>query len=437
MRPDPSVTRHSMPNSHWAAVSAQGMDFPTLAGDAAADVVVIGAGFTGLSTAIHLRERGIDVTVLEAAEPGYGASGRNNGQVIPTLSRLDPEDMIAKHGAAGERLASLVRDSATTLFDLVRRYTLEAEAEQTGWMQPAHTPGRLKVSEKRVRQWQAIGAPAQMLSRADVERMTGSTLWHGGWWNPTGGHINPLALAREMARKAAELGARIYAGTPAVTIAREGGHWVISTPKGKVKARALMLATHSYTAEFSKTLHPGLAREVLPVLSWQMATEPVGGNTRALVIPGRQAVSDTHGDLWFMRYDARHRLITGGALAVPVNGHERLKPLVAERLSRIYPQLGNITFSHVWNGYIGMTDDYSPRLHRIGPDAYAWAGCNGRGVALSVALGREFAAAIAGVPVDNLALPLTKVRPLPFHGVLRAVAPLMLVEYRRRDRKDM
>jgi glycine/D-amino acid oxidase-like deaminating enzyme len=276
-----------------------------------------------------------------------------------------------------------------------------------------------------------------MLSRADVERMTGSTAWHGGWWNPTGGHINPLALARELARRVAELGARIHIRTPALSIAREQERWVVTTPQGRVMARTLMLATHSYTAEFSKKLHPGVAREVVPVLSWQMATEPVGGNARALVIPGRQAVSDTHGDLWFMRYDARHRLITGGALAVPVNGHARLKPLIAERLKRIYPQLGDVSFSHVWNGYIGMTDDYAPRLHRIGPDAYAWAGCNGRGVALSVALGREFAAAMAGARVDTLALPLTEVRSLPFHGVIRKVAPLMLMEYRRRDAREV
>jgi glycine/D-amino acid oxidase-like deaminating enzyme len=426
-----------MPDSHWAAVTSPCVPLGPLDGDLTTEAVVIGAGFTGLSTALHLRERGIDVTVLEAAEPGYGASGRNNGQVIPTLSRLDPEDMVAKHGAAGERLAALVRDSASLLFDLVRTHGLAAEAEQTGWMQPAHSPGRLKLAEKRVRQWQAVGAPADMLSRADVERMTGSTAWHGGWWNPTGGHINPLALARELARRVAELGARIHIRTPALSIAREQERWVVTTPQGRVMARTLMLATHSYTAAFSKKLHPGVAREVVPVLSWQMATEPVGGNARALVIPGRQAVSDTHGDLWFMRYDARHRLITGGALAVPVNGHARLKPLIAERLKRIYPQLGDVSFSHVWNGYIGMTDDYAPRLHRIGPDAYAWAGCNGRGVALSVALGREFAAAMAGARVDTLALPLTEVRSLPFHGVIRKVAPLMLMEYRRRDAREV
>jgi glycine/D-amino acid oxidase-like deaminating enzyme len=162
-----------------------------------------------------------------------------------------------------------------------------------------------------------------------------------------------------------------------------------------------VLATHSYSAAFSKTLQPALAREVVPVLSWQMATQPISHNLRSVVIPGRQAISDTHGDLYFMRYDARHQLVTGGALVVAANGRERLKRRIAERLKRIYPQIGDIHFSHVWNGFIGMTDDYAPRIHQIGPDAFAWAGCNGRGVALSVALGREFAGAVSGARYWN------------------------------------
>ena len=110
------------PNSLWVAQTPDGPGLPELRGREAADVVVIGAGLTGLSTALHLRETGVDVAIVEAMEPGWGASGRNNGQVIPTLSRPDPEDIIARHGAAGERFVAMLRDSAMTLFDLARRY---------------------------------------------------------------------------------------------------------------------------------------------------------------------------------------------------------------------------------------------------------------------------------------------------------------------------
>ena len=146
---------------------------PELTGTQQADVVVIGGGFTGLSTALHLREAGVDVAIVEAMEPGWGASGRNNGQVIPTLSRPDPEDIVAKHGAAGERFVALLRDSASTLFDVARRYSIEAEQEQAGWVQPVHSPGRIKIAERRVRQWSKFGAPVELLSREQVARHAG------------------------------------------------------------------------------------------------------------------------------------------------------------------------------------------------------------------------------------------------------------------------
>ncbi|MBL8590375.1 MAG: FAD-binding oxidoreductase [Methylobacteriaceae bacterium] len=425
------------PPSYWRDVTAPGPDCPPLAGDVVADVAIVGAGFTGLSTALHLRERGARVVVVEAVEPGHGASGRNNGQVIPTLTRLEPDDLVARYGAAGDRFADLVRDCAALLFDLTRRHAIAAEAEQTGWIQPAHSPGRLKISEKRVRQWGARGAPVELLSRDDVARMTGSPIWSGGFWNRSGGHVNPLALARGLACAALAAGAAIHSRTPAMRIAREAGKWRVETPGGALRADGLLLATNAYSSEFASALAPDIAREVVPVLSWQMATTPLGDNVRRAILPGRQAVSDTHGDLYFMRWDARGALISGGALVVPANGAARLRARIGARLRRVFPQLGDVEFSHVWNGYIGMTDDYGPRLHRLGPNGYAWVGCNGRGVGLAAALGREFAAALSGEDESRLALPFSAVRPLPLHGLVRRVAPLMLLDYRRRDAREI
>ncbi|RYX89406.1 MAG: FAD-dependent oxidoreductase, partial [Bradyrhizobiaceae bacterium] len=300
------------PKSLWAAVTPAGPDLPELKGSVEADVVVIGAGFTGLSTALHLREQGIDVAVVEAVEPGWGASGRNNGQVIPTLSRPDPEDIIKRHGAAGERLVGLIRDSASILFDLVRRYQIQAEAEQSGWVQPVHSPGRIKIAERRVRQWSKQGAPVELLSSDEMRTMLGSSAWYGGFWNKSGGHINPLALARGLAHVVLQQGGRIYARSPVDSYEREGDRWIVRTAQGQISARALVVASNAYTGEFSKQLSPGIASEVMPVLSWQMATQPLSEQARRVIIPGRQAVSDTHGELYFMRYDARNRLVTGG-----------------------------------------------------------------------------------------------------------------------------
>jgi len=425
------------PKSLWAAVTPPGPELPELKGNAEADVVVIGAGFTGLSTALHLREQGIDVAVVEAVEPGWGASGRNNGQVIPTLSRPDPEDIIKRYGAAGERLVGIISDSASILFDLVRRYQIQAEGEQNGWIQPVHSPGRIKIAERRVKQWSKHGAPVELLSSDEMKKMLGSSAWFGGFWNRTGGHINPLALARGLARVVLEQGGRIYARSPVESFARQGDRWIVKTAQGQISARSLVVASNAYTGEFSKQLSPGIASEVMPVLSWQMATQPLSEQARQTIIPGRQAVSDTHGELYFMRYDARNRLVTGGNVIGFGDKTGRLKEMVGARLQRLWPEIGEAKFDYVWNGYVGMTTDFLPRMHKLGPNAFGWTGCNGRAVALSIALGNEFAKAVRGVPDEELALPFSEPVPIAAHGLMRLLAPFMLLVYRRRDKKEI
>jgi len=425
------------PESLWAAVTPPGPELPELIGMQQADVIVIGGGFTGLSTALHLREAGVDVAIVEAMEPGWGASGRNNGQVIPTLSRPDPEAIIARHGAVGERFVTMLRDSASMLFDVVKRYNVDAEQEQTGWVQPVHSPGRIEIAERRVRQWSKFGAPVELLSREQTRDMTGSDAWYGGFWNRSGGHVNPLALARGLARAVLGLGARIYARSPAVSFERRNDKWVVKTEKGEISGRALVVASNAYSGEFSKSLAPDIAHEVMPVLSWQMATQPLSDNVRKTIIPGRQAMSDTHGELYFARYDARNRLVTGGAVLGPGNQVERIKARVTERLQRLWPQIGEVSFDYVWNGYVGMTADFLPRIHRLGPNAYGWTGCNGRAVALTIPLGRELAKAVRGVPESELALPFTEPVPFMMHGLLRKIAPWMLLLYRRRDAREL
>jgi glycine/D-amino acid oxidase-like deaminating enzyme len=436
-RPMMETANAPWPQSLWAAVTPAGPDLPELKGSLEADVVVIGAGFTGLSTALHLREQGIDVAVVEAVEPGWGASGRNNGQVIPTLSRPDPEDIVKRHGAAGERLVALIRDSASILFDLVRRYQIQAEAEQSGWVQPVHSPGRIKIAERRVKQWSKHGAPVELLSSDEMRKLLGTNAWFGGFWNKTGGHINPLALARGLARVVLAQGGRIYARSPVESFKRQGDRWIVKTAQGQISARALVVASNAYTGEFSKQLSPGIASEVMPVLSWQMATQPLSDAARKVIIPGRQAVSDTHGELYFMRYDARNRLVTGGNVVGFGDKTGRLKEMVGARLQRLWPEIGEVQFDYVWNGYVGMTTDFLPRMHKLGPNAFGWTGCNGRGVALSVALGNEFSKAVRGVPDDELALPFSEPVPIAAHGLMRLLAPFMLLVYRRRDKKEI
>ena len=300
-----------------------------------------------------------------------------------------------------------------------------------------HSPGRMAIAERRVRQWSKAGAAVELLSREKVGAMLGSDAWFGGFWNRTGGHINPLALSRGLARALLDRGGRIFARSPASKFERKNNRWIVTTPQGEISGRALILATNAYTGEFATALAPDIAREVMPVRSWQMATEPLSDAARKTVIPGRQAMSDTHGELYFARYDARNRLVTGGALMGTSDAAAKLKAAVGARLQRIWPQIGEVKFDYVWNGYVGMTTDFLPRIHRLGPDAWAWAGCNGRAVALSIAIGQELAKAAQGLPEQDLALPFTKPTPYIAHGLLRRLAPLMLMVYRRRDAAEI
>lgn len=431
------AARAVFPASLWADVTPLGREWPVLQTSLSTDVTVIGAGFTGLAAALELRRRGATVAVVEAMEPGWGASGRNNGQVIPTLSRPDPDDIVASHGETGERFVALLRDSAADLFDLVRREGIAAEAEQTGWVQPAHSPGRMRIAERRVGQWTRRGGDVELLTRDQVAAKLGTSAWHGGWWARTGGHINPLALARGLAESAARDGAQIFAGTPALAANCTRSAWVVTTPLGRVISRALILATNAYTAEIVPGLAPQIAREVVPVASWQMATAPIPEAARAAILPARTALSDMRGELHFMRLDARNRLVTGGALALPIRARPRLERMVGRRLATMFPELGKPRFEFVWNGYVGMTADFLPRVHDIGRGGVAWTGCNGRAVALSLSIGRELARTVSGVARREIPLPFSEVRPLPLHGLVRRVAPLRLIAYRRRDRREI
>jgi glycine/D-amino acid oxidase-like deaminating enzyme len=207
--------------------------------------------------------------------------------------------------------------------------------------------GRIKIAERRVRQWSKLGAPVELLSREQTRQMLGSDAWFGGFWNREWRpHQSARAVAPSCARGAGERGGRIYARSPAIGFERDNGRWVVKTEKGEINVRALIAATNAYTGEFSKTLMPAIAHEVMPVLSWQMTTQPLPETARQTIIPGRQAMSDTHGELYFARYDARNRLVTGGARsarATRPNGSRPLSPTASSGCGRRSASSNSIT----------------------------------------------------------------------------------------------
>ena len=405
----------SLPNSLWAATAAPTADTPSLMGERRADAVVVGAGFTGLSAALHLAEAGADTVLLEAGEPGWGASGRTGGQVISGL-KLDPDELVAKYGTErGERLAMFAGGVADLVFDLVERHGIDCHAVRSGWIQGVHASRRMDLAERRVAQWTRRGGDAHLIDAAQIAELTGTERYAGGWIDRRGGMLQPLSFSRGLAHAAIRAGAAIHGHSPAIGLAREGKAWRVETPGGAVIADQVLLATNAYT----DALWPGLKQSVIPVFSYQIATKPLGDNLRRAVLAGGMPVSDTRRLLNYFRLDHTGRLVVGG------RGHARQTEdpafyrNIIDGLNWLYPQLGEVELDHYWGGQVALTLNHLPHLNELAPGLHAMIGYNGRGVAMATACGKMMADRMRGTPLTDLPMPATPMKPIPFHGLRR------------------
>ncbi|KTS10493.1 FAD-dependent oxidoreductase [Methylobacterium radiotolerans] len=416
--------------SLWATTAAPAPDTPPLARSGLAEVVIVGGGFCGLSTALHLAERGIRPVVLEAQEVGYGGSGRNGGQVIPGL-KYDPADLVARFGRErGERLARFAGGTADVVFDLIARHGMDVPHRRSGWIQGAHTEAGLAEVAKRAAQWAELGAPTRVLDRAETEQLLGTDRYLGGWLDGRGGAIQPLSYARGLAGAAQKAGATIHGASPVTALERTGSGWTVTTAQGeRVTTGRVVLCTNGYTGG----LWPNLARTVIAANSFQVATVPLTDNLRRSILPEGHVSSDTRKLLLYFRLDHTGRLLMGGRGPF----REPRSPADWAHLERIvaklFPQLDGIAFDHRWCGRVAITRDYLPHLHEPAPGLLIDIGCQGRGVGLQSAMGRAMATYIATGDAGSLPLPLTPIEPLPLHGLNRLYVSAIIAWYRLRD----
>lgn len=423
---------HDLSTAIWAATAIPAPPTPPLAGNARTDVAIVGGGYTGLSAALHLAERGTKAVVLEAKEPGWGASGRNFGQVIAGL-KLDPDAMDSHFGREiGAVVRNLSGGAPDYLFDIVRRYAIDCDANQSGWIQPAHARIGLAQVESRAAQWSRHGIKVVLLDRARTAELIGTEGYLGAWLDPRGGGVQPLSLARGLARAAIGLGVAVHGDTRVVRIVRQGTDWLLTAANGATVAAAnVIIATNAY----SDDLWPGLRRSIVPVRPFLVASAPLGENARRNIFPHGHVGSDTKRMLSYFRVERTGRLLMGGRGSV---GHGRgtaIYERLREDARRILPWLGDVKWEYAWSGWIAFTKDHVPHLHELAPGVHAGLGYQGRGIAMALVMGRELARRATERKVED-GWPIVGLKPLALHALRKPVLQGIRAYWRLRDRLD-
>lgn len=388
-------------------------------GDAEADVLIVGAGLTGLRAAVTLAEAGTKVIVADAKTIGHGASGRSGGQCNP-IWRQTPDELRTMFGAEqGERLISATLTAADDLFDDIRRLKIDCGAEQNGWLQTAHTRKAAKGLTRLGDAWRAVGGEIEPLDGDEAHRASGSKEYGFALRHAKGGFVHPLALTRGFASAAKEAGARLFSDCPAKSMERKDGKWHVDVPGGVIRAENVILATNAYT----DTLWPGLKQTVLPMVSIALATRPLTREEQAAVLPGRVTLSDTRLAIYFCRYDADNRLIFGcigsGDSAAMLGGYGRLRA----GLRRVFPQIADIEVECSWAGRIAVTPELMPHLHEPAPGVLAGLGYSGRGIAMTSVMGRALARKLLTGENQGLPFPISPLKPGRWNSPLRHLIP--------------
>lgn len=398
------------PRSHglWARTAPPAPETPPLVGEAEAEALVIGAGYAGLSAALHLAEGGMKALVLEAQEPGFGGAGRNVGLVNAGMWAA-PQAVLAAFGEdQGGRLLDLLGAGPERVFALIKRLGIACEAVHAGTLHCAVGAKGLAEIAERERQWKARGAAVEALNREQAAALVGSGLYAGALLDRRAGTIQPLAYARGLARAALAAGARIHGASPALEAKHEGGIWTLRTPQGLARAPRLILATDAYGAH----LWPEAAGQQTRLPYFNFATEPLPEPLRATILPQRQGAWDTKEVLTSFRMDAAGRLVVGSVGALTGFGAAIHRAWARRAMAALHSDLAAVPFEAEWFGLIGMTDDDLPRLHRLGPQAWAICGYNGRGIAPGTVFGAALARVLLGETAPE-AIPLPE-KPLAY-----------------------
>ena len=273
------------------------------------------------------------------------------------------------------------------------------------------------------------GMPVELLEREQMRTSTGTSRYTCALLDRRGGHLNPLSYARGLAQAAVQAGAKVHGSTRVSRVSREGARWSVETPTGTVSTEKLVLATNGYTDD----LWPKLKRTIVPVYSGIVATEPIPETVARDIFPARASLYEMGHVTVYYRLDAQNRLVIGGRCRQrPVGSPEEMTFLKRYAL-KLWPQLAPFKFTHGWNGQLGVTLDHYPHIHEPANGVLVCLGYNGRGVAMSTAMGPELARRVMGGKTAEINMPITDLKTIPFQGLWRTAVAAEIAYGRIQD----
>ena len=383
------MTQHV--DSYYAASRNPRVDYPALTEVVETDVCIIGAGYTGLSTALFLLENGFRVTVLEAAKVGFGASGRNGGQIVNSYSR--DIDVIEKQVGArqAQLLGEMAFEGGRIIRERVAKYGIQCDLKDGGVF-AAITGKQLGHLEAQKKLWERYGhTQLELMDERRIREVVGTDRYVGGMLDMSGGHIHPLNLALGEAAAVASLGGAIYEQSPAMRIDR-GPQPVVHTPNGQVKAKFVVVAGNAYLGG----LVPELASKSMPCGTQVIATEPLSDELAHSLLPQDYCVEDCNYLLDYYRLTADKRLIYGGGVVYGARDPADIEAIIRPKLLKTFPQLKDVKIDYTWTGNFLLTLSRLPQVGRIGENIYYSQGCSGHGVTYTHLAGKVLAEALRG-----------------------------------------
>lgn len=377
----------------WYVATARGLvDHPPLSGSLSADVCVVGAGYTGLSAALHLAERGYSVVVLEAQRVAWGASGRNGGQ-IGTGQRCDEASLESRFGRdTAQQLFALAEEAKALVRARISQHAIDCEFGSGQLLcaaKAAHMEALRHRADKLARDYDY---PHQScIPKSGLSELLGSSRYFGATLDTQAAYLHPLNYALGLARACREAGVRIFEQS-AVTGYTGSAPVSLRTAGARVQARIVVLACNAYLDK----LEPRLATTIMPINNFLVATEPLGEQACRALIRDPVAVHDTLSILNYFHLSADGRLIFGGGENYTRRFPSDIASFVRLHMLRVFPQLSDVKIDYAWGGRLAITMNRMPHFGRLGPDIYFAQGYSGHGVAMATLAGRLLAEAVAG-----------------------------------------